>query len=106
MRGFCSLPPLMLLANVEERLLCFALPSDAFATLLIEPVTNSGSPSWGEQQDGTILPQVGKPWERPVNVKYQILVNFPYTDLKEERDQVTKAIREMGHIPGGTEMFT
>jgi hypothetical protein len=39
-------------------------------------------------------------------VKYQIFVSSTYEDLKEERDQVIKAILEMGHIPVGMEMFS
>jgi hypothetical protein len=38
--------------------------------------------------------------------KYQIFVSSTYIDLKEERDQVVKAILEMGHIPVGMEMFS
>ncbi len=38
--------------------------------------------------------------------KYQIFVSSTYVDLKEERDQVIKAILEMGHIPVGMEMFS
>jgi hypothetical protein len=38
--------------------------------------------------------------------KYQIFVSSTYVDLKEERDQVVKAILEMGHIPVGMEMFS
>ena len=38
--------------------------------------------------------------------KYQIFVSSTYEDLKEERDQVIKAILEMGHIPVGMEMFS
>ena len=39
-------------------------------------------------------------------VKYQIFVSSTYEDLKDERDQVIKAILEMGHIPVGMEMFS
>ncbi|HYW55452.1 MAG TPA: DUF4062 domain-containing protein [Polaromonas sp.] len=38
--------------------------------------------------------------------KYQIFVSSTYEDLKAERDQVIKAILEMGHIPVGMEMFS
>ena len=38
--------------------------------------------------------------------KYQVFVSSTYEDLKEERDQVIKAILEMGHIPVGMEMFS
>lgn len=39
-------------------------------------------------------------------VKYQIFVSSTYEDLIPERDQVIKAILEMGHIPVGMEMFS
>lgn len=38
--------------------------------------------------------------------KYQIFISSTYQDLKEERDQVIKAVLEMGHIPVGMEMFS
>ncbi|HHP0460846.1 TPA: DUF4062 domain-containing protein [Vibrio harveyi] len=38
--------------------------------------------------------------------KFQIFVSSTYEDLKVERDQVIKAILEMGHIPVGMEMFS
>lgn len=41
-----------------------------------------------------------------MKTKYQIFVSSTYSDLKEERDQVIKAILEMGHIPVGMEMFS
>ena len=41
-----------------------------------------------------------------MNMKYQIFVSSTYEDLKAERDQVVKAILEMGHIPVGMEMFS
>ena len=41
-----------------------------------------------------------------VDKKYQIFVSSTYTDLKNERDVVIKAILEMGHIPVGMEMFS
>jgi hypothetical protein len=37
--------------------------------------------------------------------KYQIFMSSTYEDLKKERDQVSKSILEMGHIPIGMEMF-
>jgi len=39
-------------------------------------------------------------------IRYQIFVSSTYEDLKVERDQVAKAILEMGHIPVGMEMFS
>lgn len=39
-------------------------------------------------------------------LKYQIFISSTYEDLKPERDQVIKAILEMGHIPVGMEMFS
>lgn len=38
--------------------------------------------------------------------KFQVFVSSTYEDLKKERDQVIKAILEMGHIPVGMEMFS
>src|SRR3712207_6374119 len=38
--------------------------------------------------------------------KYQIFVSSTYEDLKAERDQVIRAVLEMGHIPVGMEMFS
>ncbi|WP_439826780.1 DUF4062 domain-containing protein [Aeromonas caviae] len=38
--------------------------------------------------------------------KFQVFVSSTYIDLKEQRDQVIKAILEMGHIPVGMEMFS
>lgn len=38
--------------------------------------------------------------------KYQVFVSSTYEDLKEERDQVIKAVLEMGNIPVGMEMFS
>jgi hypothetical protein len=40
------------------------------------------------------------------NKKYQIFISSTYTDLKEERDEVTKAILTHYHIPIGMEMFS
>jgi hypothetical protein len=39
-------------------------------------------------------------------VKYQVFVSSTYEDLKACRDQVVRAILEMGHIPVGMEMFS
>jgi hypothetical protein len=39
-------------------------------------------------------------------VKYQIFVSSTFIDLEGERDQVIKAVLEMGHIPVGMEMFS
>jgi hypothetical protein len=39
-------------------------------------------------------------------VKYQIFVSSTYVDLIAERDQIIKAVLEMGHIPVGMEMFS
>lgn len=41
-----------------------------------------------------------------MNVKYQIFVSSTYDDLRKEREQIIKAILEMGHIPVGMEMFS
>jgi cell division protein FtsB len=38
--------------------------------------------------------------------KYQVFISSTYQDLREEREQVIKAILEMGHIPVGMEMFS
>lgn len=38
--------------------------------------------------------------------KYQVFVSSTYQDLTDERDQVIRAILEMGHIPVGMEMFS
>ena len=38
--------------------------------------------------------------------KYQVFISSTYEDLKEERDQVIRAVLEMGHIPVGMEMFS
>lgn len=38
--------------------------------------------------------------------KYQIFVSSTFQDLRDERDQVIKAVLEMGHIPVGMEMFS
>ncbi len=39
-------------------------------------------------------------------VKYQVFVSSTYEDLKTQREQVIKAVLEMGHIPVGMEMFS
>jgi hypothetical protein len=39
-------------------------------------------------------------------VKYQVFISSTYDDLQHERQQVIKAILEMGHIPVGMEMFS
>ncbi len=41
-----------------------------------------------------------------MGAKYQVFVSSTYEDLKAEREQVVKAILEMGHIPVGMEMFS
>lgn len=38
--------------------------------------------------------------------KYQVFVSSTYQDLREEREQVIRAVLEMGHIPVGMEMFS
>lgn len=38
--------------------------------------------------------------------KFQIFISSTFEDLKQERDQVMKAILEIGHIPVGMEMFS
>lgn len=44
--------------------------------------------------------------EKVSTIKYQVFVSSTYEDLKDERDEVIKAILEMGHIPVGMEMFS
>ncbi|WP_431919949.1 DUF4062 domain-containing protein [Micromonospora wenchangensis] len=41
-----------------------------------------------------------------MTTKYQVFVSSTYEDLISERDQVIKAVLEMGHIPVGMEMFS
>jgi hypothetical protein len=41
-----------------------------------------------------------------MNVKYQIFISSTYEDLRKEREQLIKAVLEMGHIPVGMEMFS
>lgn len=40
------------------------------------------------------------------DVKYQVFISSTYEDLREHRDQVIRAVLEMGHIPVGMEMFS
>lgn len=40
-----------------------------------------------------------------MSVKYQVFVSSTYADLVEERQSVSRAILDMGHIPAGMEMF-
>lgn len=37
--------------------------------------------------------------------KYQIFISSTFSDLVEERQSVSRAILDMGHIPAGMEMF-
>ena len=39
-------------------------------------------------------------------IKYQVFISSTYDDLRSEREQVLKAVLEMGHIPVGMEMFS
>lgn len=39
------------------------------------------------------------------NKRYQIFISSTFTDLKEERAEVTQAILELGHMPYGMEAF-
>lgn len=41
-----------------------------------------------------------------VAAKYQVFISSTFEDLREERDQVIRAVLEMGHIPVGMEMFS
>lgn len=41
-----------------------------------------------------------------MNQKYQIFISSTFEDLRSERDQVVRAMLEMGHIPVGMEMFS
>jgi len=41
-----------------------------------------------------------------VGEKYQVFISSTYEDLKDERDEVVRAVLEMGHIPVGMEMFS
>ena len=38
--------------------------------------------------------------------KYQVFISSTFDDLRDEREQVIKAVLEMGHIPVGMEMFS
>ncbi|MEY9953128.1 DUF4062 domain-containing protein [Leifsonia sp. EB34] len=40
------------------------------------------------------------------SAKYQVFISSTYEDLRDEREQVIKAVLEMGHIPVGMEMFS
>ncbi|WP_318402948.1 DUF4062 domain-containing protein [Photobacterium leiognathi] len=40
------------------------------------------------------------------STKYQVFISSTYSDLKEERESIIKAILEMYHIPIGMEMFS
>ncbi len=40
-----------------------------------------------------------------MDIKYQIFISSTYTDLKEARERITKAILSSYHIPIGMEMF-
>jgi hypothetical protein len=40
-----------------------------------------------------------------MNPKYQVFISSTYEDLKDEREQVLKAVLNLGHIPIGMEMF-
>lgn len=39
-------------------------------------------------------------------IKYQVFISSTFVDLREEREQVIRAVLEMGHIPVGMEMFS
>lgn len=41
----------------------------------------------------------------PSSPRYQVFVSSTYEDLREERQQATQAILEMGHFPAGMELF-
>lgn len=38
--------------------------------------------------------------------KFQVFISSTYEDLKDERNEIIKAVLEMGHIPVGMEMFS
>jgi uncharacterized protein DUF4062 len=38
--------------------------------------------------------------------KYQVFISSTYQDLQDKREQLIRAILEMGHIPLGMEMFS
>eukprot|EP00831_Metopus_contortus_P073935 TRINITY_DN6747_c0_g2_i1.p1 TRINITY_DN6747_c0_g2~~TRINITY_DN6747_c0_g2_i1.p1 ORF type:complete len:217 (-),score=23.92 TRINITY_DN6747_c0_g2_i1:23-673(-) len=40
-----------------------------------------------------------------VNKKYQVFISSTYEDLREERQEVLKAILKLNHIPTGMELF-
>lgn len=41
-----------------------------------------------------------------MDTKYQVFISSTFEDLQEHRDQVIRAVLEMGHIPVGMEMFS
>lgn len=41
-----------------------------------------------------------------MSIKYQIFISSTFGDLEREREQVIRAVLEMGHIPVGMEMFS
>lgn len=41
-----------------------------------------------------------------MSVKYQVFISSTFEDLELEREQVIRAVLEMGHIPVGMEMFS
>lgn len=41
----------------------------------------------------------------PTPPRYQVFLSSTYEDLREERQQATQAILEMGHFPAGMELF-
>jgi hypothetical protein len=41
-----------------------------------------------------------------MDAKFQVFLSSTFEDLKKEREQVIKAILEMGHVPVGMEMFS
>ena len=40
-----------------------------------------------------------------VDARYQVFISSTYSDLREERQKVSKAILELGHFPSGMELF-
>jgi hypothetical protein len=43
--------------------------------------------------------------EVSMNKKYQVFISSTYSDLVEERAEITKSILDLGHIPAGMESF-
>lgn len=41
-----------------------------------------------------------------MTIKYQVFISSTFVDLRDEREQVIRAVLEMGHIPVGMEMFS